>query len=52
MWHQFDVMMLKGHGKFGGKVTTGFQLCLEKSVNFVPGSQRVEISNLMGCLFL
>ena len=46
-------MTLKGHGKFLEKVTTGFQFSPGKnSVNFVPASQTVKISYLMGLVFL
>ena len=32
LWHEFNVMTLKDHGKFGGKETTGFQFSKEKNL--------------------
>ena len=40
---QFPVLTLKGHGKFGGKVTPGFQLSPENSWILLDKTNRHEI---------
>ena len=49
----FIFLTLKGHGKFGGKLTPGFQFCLGKVLPIsVNRARRVRISDFIGLFFL
>ena len=45
-------MALKGHRKFWGELTPGFQFSLEKFDNFVQAAKKVKTSNFFSWFWL